>query len=185
VFADTYMSFEGQRYRYHDVGVAPRPAQGRFTTWIGGNSKAAWRRVGRFGDGYIPMGNPVDQYGEIISTIRESAEASGRGDTRFDIGYRPPPGDASRKPRQGPHLGLNVARACGFDLDVRRRWRSLVWHRVGSVGVRRGQAALSRSRRSAIQTLMIDWRLTPKRRASRSSDSIIQTGKSTLTRRCS
>jgi probable F420-dependent oxidoreductase len=89
VFADRYVSFEGQRYRYHDVGVAPRPAQGRLTTWIGGNSQAAWRRVGRFGDGYIPMGNPVDQYGEIISTIRESAEASGRGDTRFDIGYMP------------------------------------------------------------------------------------------------
>lgn len=89
VFADTHVSFEGQRYRYHDVGVAPRPAQGRFTTWIGGNSKAAWRRVGRFGDGYIPMGNPVDQYAEIVATIRESAEASGRGDTSFDIGYMP------------------------------------------------------------------------------------------------
>src|SRR5450756_2369124 len=37
---------------------------------------------------------------------------------------------------------------------------------------------------SAIQTLMIDWRVTPSRPASRSRNSIIQTGKSTLTRRC-
>src|SRR5580704_2492367 len=32
---------------------------------------------------------------------------------------------------------------------------------------------------------MIDWRVTPSRRASRSSESTIQEGKSTLTRRCS
>ncbi len=40
------------------------------------------------------------------------------------------------------------------------------------------------SSRSAIHTLMIDWRVTPRRAASWSSDSIIQVGKSTLTRRC-
>ena len=39
--------------------------------------------------------------------------------------------------------------------------------------------------RSAIHTLMIDWRVTPSRPASRSSDSIIQAGKSTFTLRCS
>lgn len=42
-----------------------------------------------------------------------------------------------------------------------------------------------RSSFSAIHTLMTDWRVTPSRLASRSSDSIIQTGKSTLTRRAS
>ena len=38
---------------------------------------------------------------------------------------------------------------------------------------------------SASQTLMIDWRVTPRRDASRSSCSTIQIGKSTLTRLCS
>gem|GEM_PF-272537 len=41
------------------------------------------------------------------------------------------------------------------------------------------------SRRSASHTLITDWRVTPKRPASRSRDSIIQVGKSTLTRHCS
>ncbi|HLI35746.1 MAG TPA: hypothetical protein VKV80_00165 [Streptosporangiaceae bacterium] len=41
------------------------------------------------------------------------------------------------------------------------------------------------SRRSAIHTLMIDWRVMPRRFASMSSDSIIHSGKSTFTRRCS
>ena len=40
-----------------------------------------------------------------------------------------------------------------------------------------------RSSRSAIHTLMIDWRVTPSRFASRSRDSTILDGKSTLTRR--
>lgn len=89
VFDDRFVSFSGERYSYSDVGVAPQPVNGKLTTWIGGNSKAAWRRVGRFGDGYIPMGNTIDQYGEIISTIRESAEQHGRGDATIDIGYMP------------------------------------------------------------------------------------------------
>jgi probable F420-dependent oxidoreductase len=89
VFADKYVSFEGERYSYSDVGVSPRPADGSLTTWIGGNSKAAWRRVGRFGDGYIPMGNSLDQYPSIIEEIRSAAEANGRGDAKIDIGYMP------------------------------------------------------------------------------------------------
>jgi probable F420-dependent oxidoreductase len=89
VFADDFVSFSGERYSYDRVGVSPRPKDGRLSTWIGGNSKAAWRRVGTYGDGYIPMGNSIDQYGEIISTIRASAEAAGRGDAHIDIGYMP------------------------------------------------------------------------------------------------
>lgn len=88
-FDDRFVSFSGERYAYERVGISPRPVTGRLTTWIGGNSPAAWRRVGRFGDGYIPMGNTVDQYGEIISTIRASAEQHGRGDAAIDIGYMP------------------------------------------------------------------------------------------------
>lgn len=90
VFDDRFVSFSGTRYSYDRVGVAPQPAGGKLTTWIGGNSKAAWRRVGRYGDGYIPMGNTIDQYGEIISTIRAAAEEAGRGDAPIAIGYMPP-----------------------------------------------------------------------------------------------
>ena len=89
VFDSTYVSFEGKRYSYRDVGVAPQPVNGSLTTWVGGNSTAAWRRVGKYGDGYIPMGNALDDYRVIIRTIRESAAEHGRGDAPFDIGYMP------------------------------------------------------------------------------------------------
>lgn len=88
-FADTYVSHHGEFYSYDDVGVAPQPAA-ELPIWIGGSGKAAWRRTGRIGDGYIPMGNGKDQYGEIIDTVQASAAAAGRTGVGFDIGYMPP-----------------------------------------------------------------------------------------------
>jgi alkanesulfonate monooxygenase SsuD/methylene tetrahydromethanopterin reductase-like flavin-dependent oxidoreductase (luciferase family) len=88
-YADTYVGFEGDHFGYSDVGVAPGPPRGEMPIWVGGAGPAAWRRVGRRGDGYIPMGSPRDAYSEIISTIRESAEEAGRGDALFDIGIMP------------------------------------------------------------------------------------------------
>lgn len=88
-FTDTYVSHEGEFYSYADVGVAPQPAN-ELPIWIGGMGAAAWRRTGRIGDGYIPMGNGKDQYAEILDTVHGAAEAAGRGDAEFDIGYMPP-----------------------------------------------------------------------------------------------
>lgn len=89
VFANRYASFSGERYTYESMCVDPRPAAGRLTTWIGGNSPATYRRVGRFGDGYIPMATPLADYPRILTAIRRSAEVSGRVGARFDIGWIP------------------------------------------------------------------------------------------------
>ncbi|MEZ5245523.1 MAG: TIGR03619 family F420-dependent LLM class oxidoreductase [Acidimicrobiales bacterium] len=88
-FADTYVSHDGEYYSYADVGVAPQPAD-ELPIWIGGSGAAAWRRTGRIGDGYIPMGNGKDQYGEIVETIHGAAASAGRAEAGFDIGYMPP-----------------------------------------------------------------------------------------------
>ncbi len=89
-FAAPYVSFDGDLYDYADVGVAPAPVDGdRLPVWVGGSGKAAWKRAGRRGDGYIPMGNQVAQYPEIVDTIQTAAAEAGRDDARFDIGYMP------------------------------------------------------------------------------------------------
>jgi probable F420-dependent oxidoreductase len=88
-YTDTYVSHDGERFAYADVGVSPGPPSGDLPIWVGGSGAAAWRRVGRRGDGYIPMGNPRDQYPEIIDTIRRAADESGRDDAAFDIGFMP------------------------------------------------------------------------------------------------
>jgi probable F420-dependent oxidoreductase len=89
VFVDRYVSFSGRRFSYDSVGVAPQPVNGRLPIWIGGNSPAAYRRVGRYGDGYIPMATPLAEYPSILETIRRSAEASGRADVPIDVGWMP------------------------------------------------------------------------------------------------
>ncbi|MDG2026918.1 MAG: TIGR03619 family F420-dependent LLM class oxidoreductase [Acidimicrobiales bacterium] len=88
-FADTYVSHEGDFYSYADVGVAPQPAN-ELPIWVGGSGRASWRRTGRVGDGYIPMGNGKEQYAEIIDTVGAAGEAAGRSAATFDIGYMPP-----------------------------------------------------------------------------------------------
>ena len=90
-FADDYVSFHGDRFSYDRVGVGPRPSGDRLLTWVGGSGRAAWRRVGTYADGLIPMGNPVAQYPEIVDGIRTAAEAVDRADEPFDIGYMPMP----------------------------------------------------------------------------------------------
>lgn len=89
VWTDTYVSFAGDHFHYERVGVSPSPVRGTLPIWVGGMGPAAWRRVGRVGDGYIPMANPLSQYPEILDTIASAAADAGRGDARFDIGYMP------------------------------------------------------------------------------------------------
>ena len=86
-FGTEYASFEGRYSSFNRVGIGPQPVHGGLPVWIGGSGAAAWRRVGRHGDGYIPMGNPISQFPEIIGTIQRAAEEAGRGDERFDIGF--------------------------------------------------------------------------------------------------
>ena len=88
-FDSRYVSHAGEAFSYHDVGVAPAPVR-ELPVWVGGSGRAAWRRAGRLGDGYVPMGNPVSQYGEIIDAMNSAAAAAGRDGARFDVGFMPP-----------------------------------------------------------------------------------------------
>ena len=86
-FGTPYASFSGPHWSFTRVGIGPQPVTGSVPIWVGGSGPAAWRRVGRRGDGLIPMGNPIEQLPEILGTIHEAAEAAGRGDEHFDIGF--------------------------------------------------------------------------------------------------
>lgn len=90
VFDDTYVSHDGERFPYSDVGVAPQPPSGELTIWVAGGGKPALRRVANYGHGFIPYINDHADYPDMISSIYEQAETAGRGDQRFDIGIMPP-----------------------------------------------------------------------------------------------
>ncbi|MDH3755446.1 MAG: TIGR03619 family F420-dependent LLM class oxidoreductase [Acidimicrobiia bacterium] len=138
VFDETYVSHHVTYYDYDAVGVGPQPVRGSIPIWVGGSGRTAWRRAGRFADGYIPMGNPLSQYPEIIDTIGGAAADAGRGDAEIAIGYMPGwahlTGPASDDLPPTVHSGgpepladdIRAARAAGADtMHMKFRARSL------------------------------------------------------------
>jgi probable F420-dependent oxidoreductase len=54
LWEEDYVTHEGQFFTCHDVSVTPKPfLQPSPPVWIGGRSRAAARRVGRVGDGWL------------------------------------------------------------------------------------------------------------------------------------
>ena len=129
VWDDTYVSHDGPYYRYENVGVGPKPPSGELTTWIAGGGKAAIRRVGAYGDGFIPFTNPHDGYPQLIADIDAAAEAAGRGDTHFDIGIMPPWMYIGEPPEGiGPHQLAGSAEQIAEELLRERDLGANVFH---------------------------------------------------------
>lgn len=84
-----YSSFAGPTWSWSDCGVGPKPAQDKIPIWVGGTTPAAFRRVGRQGDGWIPMGTPKEKIPEIKDIILRAADEAGREGVSFDIGHMP------------------------------------------------------------------------------------------------
>jgi probable F420-dependent oxidoreductase len=100
-WGEAQVSFAGKHYRAQTMGMEPKPPQGRgLPIWIGGNSEAAYRRVGRLGDGWLAS-RVVDAEDarRSIDAIRRHAEAAGRdpGSIGLQSMVAPPPRDAEGK----------------------------------------------------------------------------------------
>lgn len=76
------VSFAGEFSQAEAMAMDPKPVQpGGPPIWIGGDSPAALRRVGRLGDGWLAMADSDDIIAtapEKLATIRAAAEAAGR-----------------------------------------------------------------------------------------------------------
>jgi probable F420-dependent oxidoreductase len=60
------------------AGLAPMPLQQPIPIWFGGQSPAAYRRIGRLADGWFPQVNPGDALDEAKATVDEAARLAGR-----------------------------------------------------------------------------------------------------------
>jgi probable F420-dependent oxidoreductase len=60
------------------AGLAPRPVQRPIPIWLGGASPAAYRRIGRLGDGWFPRVEPGPHLDAARSVIAEAAVKAGR-----------------------------------------------------------------------------------------------------------
>ncbi len=100
-WGESRIEFKGSHYRVRAMSMEPKPPQGRrLPIWIGGNSEAAYRRVGQLGDGWLASRAPdAESARAAIVSIRRHAEAAGRDPAAIGLQsmVAPPPRDAEAK----------------------------------------------------------------------------------------
>ncbi|HSE04029.1 MAG TPA: LLM class F420-dependent oxidoreductase [Methylomirabilota bacterium] len=100
-WTDAEVSVAGAHYPTVSMAMEPKPPQGgRLPIWIGGNSEAAYRRVGRLGDGWLASRvTDATSAREAIEAIHRHAEAAGRDPATIGLQsmVAPPPRDVAGK----------------------------------------------------------------------------------------
>lgn len=78
LWSEEHVSHHGRYYHVSDVTIAPRPVQKSLPVWFGGRSDAAYRRIGRSGDGWLASFLTTDEFAAGAEAIRRHAAAAGR-----------------------------------------------------------------------------------------------------------
>jgi probable F420-dependent oxidoreductase len=110
LWAGETVSHDGPAGRFHDVRLAPLPAQQPLEVWLGGNVPAALERCGRLSDGWLPSLCTPDEAAAGRIVIEEAAARAGRSISPehfgMSVGYASEPIDpatartmAARRPR--------------------------------------------------------------------------------------
>ena len=137
-WGDARVDFEGKHYHATAMGMEPKPPQGiRLPIWVGGNSDAAYRRVGRLGDGWLAsrVGDAEDAR-RAIGAIHRHAEEAGRDPRVIGLSsmVASPPRDAEGKRFYAEHerVAARVAalQAMGF------QWASINATAIFQAGAR-------------------------------------------------
>ena len=88
LWRDPIASYSGEYVSFSEVKCNPRPARpGGIPIHIGGHSKAAARRAGRLGDGFLPLGGSVVQLGELFKIVEQTAKEAGRDPGAIELTY--------------------------------------------------------------------------------------------------
>jgi probable F420-dependent oxidoreductase len=72
------VTFDGTYEKVTGAGLAPLPVQRPIPVWFGATSPAAYRRVGRLGDGWFPQATPGPNLDEARKLVEEAATEAGR-----------------------------------------------------------------------------------------------------------
>jgi len=100
-WSEASVSAESKHYPTTRMAMEPKPPQGRrLPVWIGGNTEAAYRRVGRLGDGWLASRiADADDARRSIDTIHRHAAEAGRDPSAIGLQsmVAPPPRDAESK----------------------------------------------------------------------------------------
>src|SRR5439155_5118603 len=82
-------SFEGEFFRFSDVGFAPKPVQKPHPPiWVGGDSPGAFRRVVTLGDGWHATSKTPAELKEALGRLRAVADKAGRAFETIELSIR-------------------------------------------------------------------------------------------------
>lgn len=79
------VTFQGRWHKVTDAGLNPLPIQRPIPIWFGGGADEVLRRVGRLGDGWIPLLGPDEKCRAAIEKIRAHAREAGRNPATIGI----------------------------------------------------------------------------------------------------
>jgi probable F420-dependent oxidoreductase len=106
-WGDDRIDFKGPHYPVTAMAMEPKPPQGRqLPIWIGGLSDAAFRRAGKYGDGWLASRvTDAASARTAIDAIHRAAEAAGRDPKTIGLQsmVAPPPRDAEGKTFYADH----------------------------------------------------------------------------------
>jgi len=78
LWSERSVTFEGRFDRVTGAGLAPLPHQQPIPIWLGGQSAAAYRRIGRLADGWFPQVVPGAPLEEAAGIVAGAAREAGR-----------------------------------------------------------------------------------------------------------
>jgi probable F420-dependent oxidoreductase len=80
------VTHHGEFFQFDNVVCSPKPVTGRrLSVHIGGHSKAAARRAGRYGDGFQPLGVTGADLEGLLGLMRDEAAAAGRDPAGIEL----------------------------------------------------------------------------------------------------
>jgi probable F420-dependent oxidoreductase len=85
LWTEPSVTFEGTWERVTGAGLAPRPVQQPIPIWFGGQSPAAYRRIGRLADGWFPQVPPGPKLDEARAIVEDAAAEAGRDPSKLGM----------------------------------------------------------------------------------------------------
>jgi probable F420-dependent oxidoreductase len=80
------VTHRGEFFQFENVVCSPKPIVGKhLPVHVGGHSKAAARRAGRFGDGFQPLGVTGAQLDGLLALMRDEATAAERDAAEIEV----------------------------------------------------------------------------------------------------
>jgi probable F420-dependent oxidoreductase len=85
LWTERTVTFTGDFDRVQHAGINPLPLQRPIPIWFGGGAEPVLRRAAKYGQGWIPLGNPDERLQSQLARLHGYLHAEGRDPGKFGI----------------------------------------------------------------------------------------------------